>query len=161
MPDKRSRLRFDATKREDEPMTIVANTTPATALDRLLAWCADAWNSASEAEMLAAMDPKTLDGLASDCGVSPDQLLRLAKAGPHAADEMAEMMRALNIDFTEVQAREPGLFRQMQSSCANCAAKGRCKSDLAAGTAAVDFIEYCRNADLLTEMRATPEFLRD
>ncbi len=36
--------------------------------------------------------------MAAECGVSSAELIRIVAAGRHAADEMHDMMRALNID---------------------------------------------------------------
>lgn len=128
-------------------------------LARLFQWCSDAWEQAGEAEMLANLDERVFHDLARDCGVTPDQLLQLVKAGPHAADEMPEMMRALNIDPAAVKLQDALLFRDMQVTCGNCAAKGRCRNDLALNTAGAHFRDYCGNAPTLNALRAEPELL--
>jgi len=92
----------------------------------------------------------------NDCGITPEQLIELAKAGPHAADEMIEMMRALSIDPTEVQLRFRNQFRDMQINCSHCASKGECRKDLKIGSAPEHFIDYCANADELNALRRGP-----
>lgn len=126
---------------------------------RLLGWVAKAWDNASEAQAISALDEATIRQLAQDCGIRPEELVELAKAGPHSADEMIAMMKALHIDPTEVQLRYQGQFRDMQINCSHCASKGACRRDLADGTAPDHFHDYCANADHLTALRAEPDML--
>jgi len=92
-------------------MSIAVNDGAHSVLARVISWIARSWESAGEAEMIAAMDDQTIREIAHDCGITPEQLIELAKAGPHAADEMIEMMRALSIDPTEVELRFRNQFR--------------------------------------------------
>lgn len=126
-------------------------------LARIVEWITRGWEGASEAEMIAALDEKTISDIAHDCGISPEQLVELAKAGPHAADEMPEMMRTLLIDPTEVELRFRALFRDMQINCSRCHAKRQCRTDLKDGTAPTEFVDYCANSDDLNVLRAIPE----
>lgn len=126
---------------------------------RFLTWCAEAWSAAAEAEEIAMLDEATIQQISKDCAIAPDDLLQLVKAGPHAADEMAEMMRALNIDQSDVAVLHPALYREMQFTCAKCRSKNRCRHDLAAQIAGQEFSGYCGNAQNLNEMRADPDLL--
>lgn len=139
------------------------NTVPydnePTFLSRLMAWTAKGWECASEMDVIGTLDEDTIRRIAGDCGVSADQLVQLAKAGPHGADEMLAMMRALNIDPVEVELRYRAQFRDMQVNCANCSSKKKCRHDLASGEAPANFDSYCHNADHLNGMRAEPELL--
>lgn len=140
-------------------MNTVVNDPTRTVLSRLVNWFAKGWESSAEADMIASLDQFTINNIAHDCGISTDQLIELAKAGPHAADEMIEMMRALNIDPAEVELRLRNQFREMQITCAHCASKGECRKDLGAHTAGENFAHYCGNASDLNALRANPEFL--
>ncbi len=130
-----------------------------TVFSRLTEWFSRSWESAAEADMIVSLDDSTIRSIAHDCGISPDQLIELAKAGPHAADEMVVMMRALNIDPSEVELRLRNEFRDMQITCSHCASKSECRKDLARGTAAETFAHYCGNAESLNALRANPDFL--
>lgn len=132
-----------------------------TLVSRFMGWVARSWEASSEADAIAALDADTIRQIAGDCGIAPDQLIALAKAGPGAADEMIEMMKALNIDPMEVSMCHPHQFRDMQVNCSSCASKGRCRRDLAAGQAALHVNDYCNNSDHLAAMRATPELLAE
>ncbi len=82
-------------------------------VQQILSWFAQGFETANESDMLAALSDAEVEALADDCGISAHQLLALVKAGPHAADEMPAMMRALNIDPAEVEYR-------MRASSATC-----------------------------------------
>jgi hypothetical protein len=126
---------------------------------RFLRWCGRAWDAASEAEVIAALDDETVRQISREFSITPADLMCLAKAGPHAADEMLAMLRALNVDPTEVALFHPALYRDMQISCSQCTEKARCRSDLAAGRARDEFAQYCVNSDTLNAMRAEPDLL--
>ncbi|MGL3608894.1 DUF6455 family protein [Rhizobium sp. G187] len=125
----------------------------------LLTWCGTGFEATAEADLLANLDETQLAALAEDCGLTPHEMLALAKAGPHAADEMPRLMRALNIDPAEVEFRMRKLFRSMQVTCANCSAKQSCRHDLDNGHAETVFASYCGNADLMNSLRVDPELL--
>jgi len=125
----------------------------------LLSWMGASFEAATEADMLAALDGEQIRQLAEDCGLSPHELLALAKAGPHAADEMPRLMQALNIDASEVEFQMRKHFRAMQITCASCGAKEQCRRDLASGHAQADFANYCGNAEEMNQLRADPRFL--
>ena len=96
--------------------------------------------------------------IARDCGLGADQLVALVKSGPHAADEMQFLMKALNIDPNAVRCEEPELYRSMTLNCANCADKSECQHDLSEGSAPEHYVRYCSNEALMNELRARPEF---
>ncbi|MCM2473858.1 hypothetical protein HGO38_10275 [Rhizobium sp. CG5] len=142
-------------------MNIAHHDAARSAVSRIIDWMAKGWERASEADMIASLDDETIREIAHDCGIQPDQLIALAKAGPHAADEMPAMMRALGIDPMEVETRFREQFRAMQIDCSNCTSKDECRRDLKDGTAAQHFNDYCANADDLSSLRASPEVLAD
>jgi hypothetical protein len=128
-------------------------------VQQILSWFAQGFETANESEMLAALSDSEVAALAEDCGISAHQLLALVKAGPHAADEMPAMMRALNIDPAEVEFRMRRVFRDMQMTCAQCSSKDTCRQHLQQGKAEKTFVDYCGNADTLNALRANPDLL--
>jgi hypothetical protein len=137
-------------------MNTVANSHSENLVSRFLGWLSRGWEAAGETQALASLDRETIAMIARDCGMEPSQLLDVAKAGPHAADEMIAMMKALDIDPMEVATRYQDQFRDMQLNCSQCTSKAHCRKDIAAGSAARHFNDYCNNADHLIAMRATP-----
>ena len=97
----------------------------------------------SEARRLNRTD---IDAIARDLRVSAGELDRLVAAGPHSADEMPDMLKALGIDADDLARTEPLMVRDMQRVCSLCRDKPHCHSELAAGTAAEHYREYCPNA---------------
>ena len=84
--------------------------------------------------------------IARDIGVSPEELIFVANKGPHAADELPKLLRALGVDPQKLRSDDPGLMRSLQRICISCGHKDRCQHDLAEGTAGEHFREYCPNA---------------
>lgn len=126
-------------------------------ISTLTAW----WRNRKEAnrqfEEILSLSEQDLAEVAADCGVSTYDLIAIIKAGPHAADEMWEMMKALNIDPDAVDEADRHMFHDMMAVCAECAAKGECRHDLRKGTAAERYVHYCPNAEQLNILRATPD----
>ncbi len=135
-------------------------TAAPTFTSRLLAWFSSGFQGASEMDMIGTLDEATIRAIAHDCGITAHQLVELAKAGPHGADEMIAMMQALNIDPGKVEMRYRDRFRDMQVNCGQCSSKAQCRHDLATGAAPSHFTDYCNNADHLSELRTDPDLRR-
>lgn len=120
---------------------------------RLARWFTNAWEATTETDVVGSLDNQTLNELARDCGISADQLKQLARSGPHAADEMAMLMLAINIDAKEVARLYPVQFREMQVNCSLCESKDRCRKNLAAQVADREHVHYCGNSDYLKALQ--------
>ena len=81
--------------------------------------------------------------------MSSADLEALVRQGPHAADELPKMLAALGIDQQDLARTEPLVLRDMERVCSLCNHKRQCDRDLAAGTAAAHYEEYCGNADTI------------
>ena len=92
------------------------------------------------------MDRSDFERIASDLRVSPGELDTLVDRGPHAADELPKLLKALGIDQTDLARTEPMVLRDMERVCALCHHKRECDRDLAAGTSAGHYEGYCLNA---------------
>lgn len=134
-------------------METFAQTQHRSLASRVMRWCAQAWRSTAETDVIGRLDDQTLQELSRDCGIPADQLKRLANAGPHAADEMAALMLATGIDPAAVARLHPQQFRDMQVDCSLCDSKDRCRQDLAAQTADREHVQYCSNADHLKALQ--------
>jgi hypothetical protein len=91
--------------------------------------------------------------IAHDLGVSDDTLDDLVRRGPHAADELPKMMKALGLDPAAVARAQPLIMRDLERVCSQCPHKRVCKDDLAHGTAAQEYEVYCGNAETLDALR--------
>jgi len=90
--------------------------------------------------------------IARDLSVSPAELDSFVRLGPHASDELPKLLEALGIDEAKLSQTQPALQRDMVRVCAACQQKARCDHDLAAGTAAQHYAEYCANAPAIDEV---------
>jgi hypothetical protein len=92
------------------------------------------------------IDAANFGRIAGDLRMSSADLEALVRQGPHAADELPKMLAALAIDQDDLTRTEPLVLRDMERICALCGQKRRCDRDLAAGTSAAHYQEYCANA---------------
>lgn len=98
------------------------------------------------------MDTTEFDRIAGDLRVSPGDLDMLVRRGPHAADELPKLLKALGIDEADLARTEPLVLRDMERVCALCASKRQCDRDLAAGTSAEHYEGYCLNAPTIDSL---------
>ena len=120
-------------------------------LHAVLSWWKRARENMHNGEELAHLSDAEIAIIAEDCGVSVDQFTRIVRKGPHAADELDEMLVALGLsraDFSRETQRE------MTLACAECDCKRTCKKSLAGGHAAAEFRDYCANAERLSDALA-------
>jgi transcriptional regulator with XRE-family HTH domain len=99
-----------------------------------------------ELNEIRQMDRSDFDRIASDLRVSPNDLDELVRRGPHAADELPKLLKALGIDEAGLARTQPLVLRDMERVCALCHSKTQCDRDLAAGTSAEHYEGYCLNA---------------
>ena len=95
------------------------------------------------------MDRSDLDRIAGELRISPDELDALVRHGPHAADELPNLLKALGVDESSLARTEPQLLRDMERVCALCNQKRKCNRELAAGTSSGHYREYCLNASTI------------
>ena len=95
-----------------------------------------------------AVDPGELERVARELNVTPVDLKRLmCRAG--RAERMPSALTALGIDEAALRRAEPVLLSDMERICSFCTHKRQCHEQLAAGTAATNYVEYCENADAI------------
>ena len=97
--------------------------------------------------------PGELERIAREFGVTPADLDRLVRQGPHGADELPIMLEAMGIDEAAIRRAEPSLLHDMERVCSFCKHKRQCHRELAAGTAPANYEEYCANADSIDTLR--------
>jgi len=99
-----------------------------------------------ELREMREMDAANFSQIAGELRMTSADLEALVRQGPHAADELPKMLTALGIDQDALARTEPLVLRDMERVCAMCSHKRQCDRDLAAGTAAAHYEEYCANA---------------
>ena len=110
-----------------------------------------------ELKEMREMDAASFDQIASDLRISSADLEQLVRQGPHAADELPKMLRALGIDQADLARTETHVLRDMERVCSVCNHKRRCGHELAAGTAVAHYEEYCGNASTIDGLGANPQ----
>ena len=120
--------------------------TAQTAVQKLIDTFADWLKHRRELNELYGMNRSDLDRIASDLRISSTDLDELVRHGPHAADELPKLLKALRIDEAALSRAKPLVLRDMERVCALCLHKRRCDEDLVAGTSPEHYQEYCLNA---------------
>jgi hypothetical protein len=64
----------------------------------------------------------------------------------HAADALRKFLSALGVDPQRLKSDDPALMRSLQRICTSCGHKAQCQHEVAAGTAAIRYHNYCPNA---------------
>ena len=100
-----------------------------------------------------AVDPGELERVARELNVTPVDLERLMLQGSQGENELPYTLTALGIDEAALRRAEPVLLRDMERVCSFCTHKRQCHEQLAAGTAATNYVEYCENADAIDALR--------
>jgi transcriptional regulator with XRE-family HTH domain len=125
---------------------MTAQTKPYPVLDTLVTAFGDWLKHRREMNELRELNTSEFDRIAGELRVSPSDLTELVRQGPHAADQLPQMLKVLGIDEEALARTQPLVLRDMERVCALCHQKGECVRDFAAGTAAEHYEEYCPNA---------------
>lgn len=128
---------------------MTAQSKPYPVVDYLINKFGDWLNHRRELGDVRQLDRTDFDRIAGDLRISSDDLDQLVRQGPHAADELPRMLKALGIDEADLARTEPLVLRDMERVCTLCRHKRQCDRELAAGTAAEHYETYCLNASTI------------
>ncbi len=103
---------------------------------------------------LRELDSGEFEKIARDLNVPSADLDTFVYQGPHAADELSDLLALLGVDSDLLARTQPRVLRDMASVCASCQQKRRCNRDLATGASAHHYAEYCSNALQIEELKA-------
>ena len=98
---------------------------------------------------LGKCSPEETRQIAKDLGIPVEDLRHLVTMGPGAADGLPKMLSALSMDARALEDADPAAMRDLQRTCVFCNHKNLCQRELAAGTAARHFRQFCPNAQTL------------
>jgi hypothetical protein len=121
-------------------------------LTRLTHTFSDWLNHQRELNEMRQLSAVEFDRVAADLQLSPADLNELVNQGPHAADELPKLLAALGIKDDDLARIEPVVLHDMERVCAMCSHKRECDQDLAAGTSAEHYKEYCLNAPTIEDL---------
>jgi hypothetical protein len=94
-----------------------------------------------------------LEPVGRELNVTPLVLKRLLLQRSQSANELPYTLTALGIDETALWRAEPAFLLDMERVCSACTHTRQCQRELAAGTAATNYVEYCENADSIDTLR--------
>jgi hypothetical protein len=134
---------------------MTAHSKPYPCVDSLISNLVDWIKHRRELNEMRRLDRAEFDRIASDLRISPGDLDELVLQGPHAADELPRLLEALGIDEGNLASVQPLLLRDMERVCALCLNKRQCDHDLAAGTSAEQYKDYCLNAPTIEQFNQT------
>ena len=109
-------------------------------------------NHRRELNELRQLSTASFNQIAGDLRVSATDLNELVRQGPHAADELPKLLKALGIDEAALERTEPLVLRDMERICSLCNHKRQCNRDLAAGSSPGDYHQYCLNASTIDDL---------
>lgn len=115
-------------------------------LDALAGWVKKYRYAAGLRGEFARCGPEEIAHTAHELGLSSRDLFELAKKGPHSADLLQKMLLALGVDPKKLASDDPMIMRDLQRLCVMCNQKKQCQHELAAGTAAENYPNFCPNA---------------
>lgn len=95
---------------------------------------------------LRRCDSDEVARVARELNISPRELTALAGKGPESAALLGKMLAALGLDPDSPPLKDPLLKRDLQRLCVACDHKRQCAHELAAGTAAEHYRDFCPNA---------------
>ncbi|MFM9846840.1 MAG: hypothetical protein ACKVP3_06750 [Hyphomicrobiaceae bacterium] len=98
---------------------------------------------------LAACPPGELRRIASDVGLSGDDLRRLYCGHNGPSELLPQRLQLLGIDPEFVRHAAPTTFRDLARVCASCKASRRCARDLARGDVQAGMDSYCLNGPII------------
>jgi hypothetical protein len=122
-----------------------------TALNAIADWVSDYRRAIGLKNEFDICGPDEVMRMAKEIGVTPAQLHELAK-GSTDANLLKSMLVALRVDPKVLADMDPLIVRELKWLCITCGNKRRCKHELAKGTAAKHFHEFCPNALSLDEL---------
>jgi len=134
-------------------MTVHAKPYPR--VEALISTFADWLKHRRELNEMRRLDRIEFDRIASDLRISPDDLDELVRHGAHGADELPQLLKVLGIDEGDLASTQPLLLRDMERVCALCTHKRQCDHDLAAGSIAEHYKEYCLNAPTIEQLKGS------
>lgn len=109
-----------------------------------------------ELSQLKCFAAEEIDRIASEAGLTTDEIHELVRLGPNAANLLFQRMAYLDLDRNEVAKIEPAAFEELKKSCALCDSRRRCAGDLARNPDNSVWEEYCPNAATLKALNALP-----
>jgi hypothetical protein len=115
-------------------------------LDAVARWIEEFRTMKRLRDELGKCSPEDARQIARDLGIAVEDLRRLVTKAPTAASALPKMLSALSVDARALQDADPATMRDLQRTCVFCDHKSLCQRELAQGTAAQHFRQFCPNS---------------
>jgi hypothetical protein len=122
-------------------------------VDKLIEALSDWRRRRADIREIRELDSRESAKIARELNIQPRDLDTLVRQGPHAADELPDLLALLGIDRELLAKTQPLALRDMTRVCTSCQQKHRCNRDLAAGTSAQHYAEYCLSASTIDDLK--------
>ena len=103
---------------------------------------------------LRELDSRESARIARELNIQPRDLDTLVRQSPHAAEELPRLLALLGIDRELLAKTQPLVLQDMTRVCTLCQQKHRCNRELAAGSSAQHYAEYCLSASTIGDLKA-------
>jgi len=99
------------------------------------------------------LDSSEFAKIARELNVPTTDLDTFVHQGPHASDELLQLLALLGVDKEVLAKTQPVALRDMTRVCGSCQQKRKCDRDLSTGASAQHYEEYCLNAPAIEELK--------
>lgn len=117
-----------------------------TVFESIARWVRNYRESLNASRELVQCGPEEVAAMAQDLMLSPSDLVNITHKSRDSAQLLQRMLVGLGVDPQALARRDPLVMRDLERLCVSCAHKRRCAHDLAEGTGAEHYKEYCPNA---------------
>lgn len=106
----------------------------------------DLWSRVDRLETLTAEE---VGRLASDIGLTREELLRTVGRPGGSVELLHRRLGALGVDQDELRSQWPQLLAELERTCAGCTQRERCATEMAADPLPPGWDSYCPNSGTL------------
>jgi hypothetical protein len=117
------------------------------------------WKEVAASARELADFSQTMATITEDLRLTPTELRTLVAKGADAAKELPCLLDALQISLQKIKEIDPMVLRDLQRVCTLCDHKHPCDRDIAAGTLAKNYDNYCPNAYTVKALKRDPKFI--
>ena len=103
----------------------------------------------------AALDAEEARRIASDLGISVEDLTRMSHDSADETALMTQMLAMHGLDRAKLEQAFGAVMRDMAVTCSRCGNKAECRHDLATGEAIESFDDFCANAEVIRDFAKT------
>jgi hypothetical protein len=124
-------------------------------IGRVVSWAKKLSLRYGQSDELRKLDPEEISRIARDFGISPSELLKVARSDVGVQALLKQRLIEMGLSETLLQNQHPKEFGDLNRVCAGCASAKRCASDFQQQKSGRS--DYCPNTFTLEALRAKCE----